>query len=170
MFSRKTHPKISYAFLIKFLAGACVFEENTSRKKLCVSDHVPSRGFCFGVHLGSIWGPFGVHVGSMWAVGEQSELVTPSGEQFDPPWTDLGAFLYPMLAPCWPMLGPCLPHVGGRWTSWGILERSWSDLELILRPFLMSIEQRVKRRGWILEKSTKTMCFCWFFEVPEIPT
>ena len=99
----------------------------------------------------------------MWAVGEQSELVTPSGKQFDPPWTDLGALLDPMLA-------PCLPNVGDRWASWGILERSWSDLELILRPFLIHIEQKMKGRGWILEKSTKTTGFCWFFEVPEVPT
>ena len=64
------------------------------------------------------------------------------------------------------MLAPCWPHVGGRWASWGILERSWSDLELILRPFLINIEQKMKGRGWILEKSSKTIGFCWFFENP----
>ena len=36
----------SYPSLIAFLAGALVSQE-TPRKKLCVSDHVPSRGFCF---------------------------------------------------------------------------------------------------------------------------
>ena len=65
-----------------FLAGAFVFQENTPENKLCVSDHVPSRGFCFpGKHtpkisyaslisflagafvLGSVWGPFGFHLG-----------------------------------------------------------------------------------------------------------
>ena len=89
--------------------------------------------------------------------------MTPSGKQFDPPWTDLGALLDPMLAPCW-------AHVGGRWASWGILERSWSDLELILSPFLINIEQKMKGRGWILEKPSKTNGFCVFFEVPEVPT
>ena len=131
MFSGQHTPKISYVSLIKFLAGAFV--------------------------LGSIWGPFGVHVGSMWAVGEQSELVTPSGEQFDPPWTDLGAFLDPMLAPCWAHAGPMLEAVG---RVWGIWERLRSDLELILRPFLKNIEQKVKGRGWILEKPSKTIGFC----------
>ena len=126
-----------------------------TKDQLGVSDEVPSRGFCFGVH-----------VESMWAIGEQSELVTPSGEQFDLPmdrsWSPLGPHVGPMLAPCW-------AHVGGRWASKGILERSWSDLELILRPFLINIEQKMKGRGWILEKSTKAMCFCLFFEVPEVP-
>ena len=37
----------SYPSLIAFLAGALVSQETTPRKKLCVSDHVPSRGFCF---------------------------------------------------------------------------------------------------------------------------
>ena len=98
----------------------------------------------------------------MWAVGEQSELVTPSlsGEQFDPPWTDLGAFLDPMLAPCW-------PHAGGRWTSWGILERSWSDLELILSPFVINIEQKMKGRGWILEKPSKKLFLVGFLKFPR---
>ena len=68
------------------------------------------------------------------------------------------------------MLGPCWPHVGGRWASWGILERSWSDLELILSPFLINIEQKMKGRGWILEKPSKNVGFCWFVEVPEVPT
>jgi len=40
-------PQTSYAFLITFLAGAFVFQENTPENKLCVSDEVPSRGFCF---------------------------------------------------------------------------------------------------------------------------
>ena len=88
--------------------------------------------------------------------------------------TPLGPILELSWTPCWlhvgSMLGPCWPHVGGRWTSWGILERSWSDLEFILKPLLINIEQRVKRRGWILEKSTKAIGFCWFFEVPEVPT
>ena len=57
----------------------------------------------------------------MWAVGEQSELVTHSGEQFDPPWTDLGALLDPMLAPCWPHLGPILEAVGHLGASWSVL-------------------------------------------------
>ena len=39
--------KISYASLIKFLAGAFVFQETHPGNELCVSDHVPSRGFCF---------------------------------------------------------------------------------------------------------------------------
>ena len=104
-----------------------MFSGNTHPgNKLCVSDQVPSRGFCFGVHLGSIWGPYGVHVGSMWAVGEQSELVTPSGEQFDPPWTDLGAFLDPMLAPCWAHVGPMLEAVGRLGASWSVLGAIWS--------------------------------------------
>ena len=68
------------------------------------------------------------------------------------------------------MLGPCWPHVGGRWTSWGILERSWSDLELILSPFLINIEQKMKGSGWIPEKPSKTFGFDCFFEVPEVPT
>ena len=46
-FPGKQTPKLSYASLITFLAGAFVFQGNTPRKKLCVSDHVPSRGFCF---------------------------------------------------------------------------------------------------------------------------
>ena len=100
MLSRKHTPKIRYASLIKFLAGAFV--------------------------LGSIWGPYGVHVGSMWAVGEQSELETPSGEQFDPPWTDLGALLAPMLAPCWAHVGPVLEAVGHLGASWSVLGAIWS--------------------------------------------
>ena len=95
MFPGKHTPKISYATLIKFLAVAFV--------------------------LGSIWGTCGVHVGSMWAVGEQSELETPSGEQFDPPWTDLGAFLDPMLGPCWAHVGPMLEAVGRLGVSWSVL-------------------------------------------------
>ena len=31
----------------------------------------------------------------------------------------------------------------------------------------MSIEQKVKGRGWILEKPSKTIGVCWFFEGPE---
>ena len=81
------------------------------------------------------WGSFGVHVGSMWAVGEQSELVTPSGEQFDPPWTDLGALLDPMLAPCWahvgPMLAPCWRPLGILGHLGAFLERSGAYLEAI---------------------------------------
>ena len=57
----------------------------------------------------------------MWAVGEQSELETPSGEQFDPPWTDLGALLDPMLAPCWAHVGPMLEAVGHLGASWSVL-------------------------------------------------
>ena len=41
-------PGTSYPSLIAFLAGAFVFQENTPQNnKLCVSDHVPSRGFVF---------------------------------------------------------------------------------------------------------------------------
>ena len=76
--------------------------------------------------MGFIWGAFGVHVGSMCAVGEQSELVTPSGEQFDPPWTDLGAFLDPMLVPCWAHVGPMLEAVGHLGASWSVLGAIWS--------------------------------------------
>ena len=47
VFQENTPRKISYASLVAFLAGAFVFQENTYQKKLCVSDHVPSRGFCF---------------------------------------------------------------------------------------------------------------------------
>ena len=65
------------------------------------------------------------------------------------------------------MLGPCWPHVGGRWASWGILERSWSDLELILRPFLINIEQKMKGRGWILEKSIKPYVVICFLKFPR---
>ena len=133
MFSRKHTPKISYASLIKFLAGAFV--------------------------LGSIWGPFGVHLGSMWAVGEQSELVTPSGEQFDPPWTDLGAFLDPMLAPCWRPLD-VLGHLGA------FLERSGAHLEAIFDQHRTEGEK--KRLDF--RKTSKTCGLCLFFEVPEVPT
>ena len=81
----------------------------------------------FGVHLG----PYGVHVGSMWTVGEQSELVTPSGKQFDPPWTDhLGALLDPMLAPCWAHVGPMLEavgHLGASWSALGAYLEAISD-------------------------------------------
>ena len=65
------------------------------------------------------------------------------------------------------MLGPCWPHVGGRGASWGILERSWSDLELILRPYLINIEQKMKGRGWILENFSKTVCFGGFLKFPR---
>ena len=65
------------------------------------------------------------------------------------------------------MLGPCWPHVGGRWASWGILERSWSDLELILSPFLINIEQKMKGRGWILEKPSKPCVFVCFLKFPR---
>ena len=86
-------------------------------------------------NLGFIWGAFGVHVGSMWVVGEQSELVTPSGEQFDPPWTDLAALLDPMLAPCWahvgPMLAPCWRPLGILGHLGAFLERSGAHLEAI---------------------------------------
>ena len=78
------------------------------------------------------WPHVGVDVGFMWAVGQQSELLIPSGVKFDPPWTDLGALLDPMLAPCWahvgPMLAPCwrpldvLGHLGA------FLERSGAYL------------------------------------------
>ena len=40
-------PRTSYVSLMKFLAGAFDFQENTPENKLCVSDCVPSRGFCF---------------------------------------------------------------------------------------------------------------------------
>ena len=65
------------------------------------------------------------------------------------------------------MLGPCWPHVGGRWASWGILERSWCDLELILSPCLINIEQKMKGRGWILEKPSKPFMFVGFFKFPR---
>ena len=67
----------------------------------------------------------------MWAVGEQSELVTPSGKQFDPPWTDLGALLAPMLAPCWAHVGPMLEAVGHLGHLGAFLERSGAYLEAI---------------------------------------
>ena len=47
VFQENTPRKISYASLITFLAGAFVFQETHPENKLCVSDHVPSRGFCF---------------------------------------------------------------------------------------------------------------------------
>ena len=62
-----------------------------------------------------------------------------------------------MLAPCWAHVGPMLEAVGG------ILERSWSDVELILRPFLVNIEQKMKGRGWILEKPLKNIVFLFVF-------
>ena len=65
----------------------------------------------------------------MWAVGEQSELETPSGEQSDPPWTDLGALLESMLAQCWAHAGPMLEAVGVLGAFQPFLERSGGDLE-----------------------------------------
>ena len=100
-------------------------------------------GLLFWGPFGSVWGPFGVHLGSMWAVGQQSELVTPSGKQFDP--------LGPILEPSWT---PCRPHVGPMLEAVGRLRASWSVLEPILRLLLINIEQKMKRRGWIFEKST----------------
>ena len=85
-------------------------------------------GVCIllGPVVGLIWYPFGLHLGSMWAVGQQSELVTPSGEQFDPPWTDLGAFLDPILGPSWAHVGPMLEAVGCLGASWSVLGAIWS--------------------------------------------
>ena len=160
MFSGKTLPENKLCVSDRVPSRVFCFPGKQALKnKLCVSDEVPSRGFCFpgkhspkvsyatlmkfqqgllsccpfGVHLGR---SFGVHVGSMCAVGQQSELVIPSGKQFDPPWTDLGAFLDPMLAPRWPhvgpMMAPCwrpldvLGHLGA------FLERSGAYLEAIL--------------------------------------
>ena len=65
------------------------------------------------------------------------------------------------------MLAPCWPHVRGRWASWGILERAWSDLELILSPFLINIEQKMKGGAWILEKPLKTVGFVCFLKFPR---
>ena len=45
VFQENNPRKISYASLVAFLAGAFVFQD--PKNKLCVSDHVPSRGFCF---------------------------------------------------------------------------------------------------------------------------
>ena len=83
MFSRKTHTKISYAFLIKFLAGASVFQENITRKisyaflikflagAFVFQENTPRETsyaslikFLAGAFvLGSVWGSFGVHLG-----------------------------------------------------------------------------------------------------------
>ena len=71
----------------------------------------------FGVRLG----PFG----SMWAVGQQSEMVTPSGKQFDPFWTDLRASLGPMLALCWAHACPMLEAVRRLGSFLAVLGAIW---------------------------------------------
>ena len=40
-----------------------------------------------------------------------------------------------------------------------MLERSCSDLELILRPFLINMEHKTKGIGWIFEKNFKNTVF-----------
>ena len=77
--------------------------------------------------------------------------MTPSGKKFDTPWTDLGALLDPMLAPCWahvgPMLAPCwrpldvLEHLGA------FLERSGAYLEpIFVQPRTEDERQRLHSR------------------------
>ena len=113
----------------------------------------------FGIHLGylleCIWGPFGVCVGSILRSDSDSGF-RPSRDHISRP---LGPILAPLLDP---MLAPCRPHVGSCW-AWGILERSWSDLEPILRPYLINMEDKTKKRGWILEKLFETFCFSMGF-------
>ena len=55
--------------------------------------------------------------------------MTPSGEQFDPPWTDLGALLDAMLARCWPHAGPMLGPRGVLGHLGEFLQRSGAYLE-----------------------------------------
>ena len=96
--------------------------------------------------------------------------MTPSGEEFDTLWTDLGALLDPMLAPCWahvgPMLAPCWRPLGILGHLGAFLERSGAYLEAIFE------EQRTEgeRKGLDSRKIDKNTLFLFFFEVPEVPT
>lgn len=89
-----------------------------------------------GVYAGSAWGLFEVRLGSIWGpCGDLSSRHPPDvhltrlGEQFDPPWTDLGAPLKPYVSLMWV---PCCP-VGGRGrfgTVFGVLGAIRCDLGL----------------------------------------
>ena len=110
------------------------------------------------------WGSFGVHLGSMWGPCGRSE----SNLSWRPPresnLTPLGPILEPSWPPCWPHVGPML---GPCWRPLGILGHLGALLELILRPFLINIEQKMKGRGWILEKPSKTNSFRCFLKFPR---
>ena len=83
--------------------------------------------------------------------------MTPSGEEFDTPWTDLGALLDPMLAPCWaqvgPMLAPCWRPLGILGHLGAFLERSGAYLEAIFDQHRKEDEmQRLDSRKTIEKK------------------
>ena len=92
--------------------------------------------------------------------------MTPSGEEFDTPWTDLGALLDPMLAPCWahvgPMLAPCwrpldvLGHLGA------FLEGSGAHLEAIFDQHRTEGEKKRPDSHKIIKKPTFFVGFLKF--------
>ena len=89
--------------------------------------------------------------------------------QFDLPWTDLGALLDPMLAPCWPhvgpMLAPCWRPLGILGHLGAFLERSGTYLEAVSDQ--QRTEGEKKRLDFRKIEEKKTLGFCWFFEGPE---
>ena len=115
----------------------------------------------FGVRMGSVWGPFEVHLGPMFKSDGDSGLRPPRDKISRP----LGPILAPLLDP---MLAPCWHHVGGRRASSGVLGRFWSDLKAIFSPFLINMEHKMRRRGWIFEKPAKTCLFLMVLKVPNI--
>ena len=124
----------------------------------------------FGVHLGSFgvyFRLFGqnvrVHLESMLGSGSDSSFRPPQDQTSRPLGPFLALLLNRMLAPCW-------PNVESSWASLGILVRSWSALEFILRPCFINMEHQTNRRGWIFEKlATKTHRVSpMFFKVPSI--